>query len=228
MIAVVLALLIVPLAAAIACAFRPARRQGGLRGHRGRWRRLLRPGPRAGPRRRAPGPQLPVLPAGRRPERHLPAGHQLPVRGRGGVLGRLHQTARGALRQALLRRPQPVRLVDAGRADDEQPGPALDRGRGHHDHLGAAGRDRGHRRRRRSRLEVRADRQRGPEPGPARHGARLLRRLPGPRRALQPGHRAAHPGRPAPAAHPGPARLPARAARLRHQGRPVPGAHLAA
>ena len=39
---------------------------------------------------------------------------------------------------------------------------------------------------------------------------------------------AAHPGRRAPAAHPGPARLPARAARLRHQGRPVPGAHLAA
>ena len=60
------------------------------------------------------------------------------------------------------------------------------------------------------------------------HGVRLLRRIPGPRRALQPGHPAAHPGRPAPAAHPGPARLPARAARLRHQGRPVPGAHLAA
>ena len=35
--------------------------------------------------------------------------------------------------------------------------------------------------RRRSRLEIRADRQLGPEPGPARHGVRLLRRIPGAR-----------------------------------------------
>ena len=47
----------------------------------------------------------------------------------------------------------------------------------------------GGRRRRRGRLEVRADRQRRPGPGPARHRVRLLRRRPGPRRALQPGRR---------------------------------------
>ena len=62
----------------------------------------------------------------------------------GGLLGRLPQArARGPVRPAVLRRAQPVRLGHAGRAADEQPGPAVDRGRGDHDHLGAAGRDRG-------------------------------------------------------------------------------------
>ena len=68
----------------------------------------------------------------------------------------------------------------------------------------------------------------GPQPGAARDRVRLLRRVAGARRALQPGHPAAdRRRRPAPA-HPGPARVPAGAAGLRHQGRPVPGAHLAA
>ena len=59
------------------------------------------------------------------------------------------------VRPPVLGRAEPVRLVDAGRAADEQPGAAVGRDRGDHDRLGPAGRDRGHRRRRRGRLEVR-------------------------------------------------------------------------
>ena len=91
----------------------------------------------------------------------------------------------------VLDRVQPLRLVDAGRAADEQPGAAVDRHRGDHGHLRAAGGDRGHRRRRRGGVEVRADRLGRAGAGPAGHDLRLLRRRAGARAVLRPGVRPA-------------------------------------
>ena len=89
-----------PAGRGLTCASCPTRRQAGRRGHRGRgvacFGLVLALIPAAAHRDRNYLSYLRVDAA----ERDLPARHQLPVRGRGRLLDRLHQTARGTVRAA--------------------------------------------------------------------------------------------------------------------------------
>ena len=81
-----------------------------------------------------------------------------------------------ALRAALLRRAEPVLLVDGRGAARQRTGSALGGDRDHDGHLGAARRHRRHRRGDRGGVEVRAHRVARSRHRPARHDHHVLRR----------------------------------------------------